>query len=51
MIDMIYLLNKTLIDAGAIKPTQIVATLQCEATDAVCGFGWSPEWCIREVDA
>ena len=46
--DMIYLLNKSLIDAGAIKPTQMIATLSRDpCAEPVCGYGWTPEFCVR----
>lgn len=47
LIDMIYLMNRMLVDQGVIKPTQLVATLTLEDVEPVVGFGWKPAWCIR----
>ena len=49
-IDMLWLTNQFLIDSGQIKPTQLIATLRREAREPLCGFGWSPTWCVRQSD-
>jgi len=51
LIDLLYLLNFRLIEAGSIKPTQLVATLATEPCETVCGFGWTPAFCVRPPDA
>jgi SAM-dependent methyltransferase len=51
LVDLIYLLNRRLIDAGAIKPTQMIASLGLEDGETQCGFGWSPAFCVRPQDA
>lgn len=47
LVDMLWFMNKFLIDSGQIKPTQLVATLRVENCPALCGFGWTPAWCVR----
>ncbi len=51
LLELIYLLNFRLIDAGRIKPTQVIATLAVEPRPVVCGFGWTPAFCVRPPDA
>jgi hypothetical protein len=50
LLDMLWFTNKFLIDSGQIKPTQLVATLRVEDCLSVCGFGWTPAWCVRPCD-
>ena len=51
LVDMIYLFNRRLIDAGVIKPTQMIATLALEPCETRCGFGWTPAFALRPPDA
>lgn len=51
LLELVYLLNFRLIQAGSIKPTQVIATLSVEPSETVCGFGWTPEFCVRPPDA
>jgi SAM-dependent methyltransferase len=51
LVDLIYLINRRLIDAGVIKPTQMVASLRLEPGEERHGFGWSPAFCLRPPDA
>ena len=49
-VDMVYLLNQSLISAGAIKPTQAIATLTREpCPETVSGYGFTPEFCLRKT--
>jgi SAM-dependent methyltransferase len=51
LVDMIYLMNRRLIDTGVIKPTQMIATLALEPCATQCGFGWTPAFALRSSDA
>jgi len=51
LVDMLWLTNKLLIDNGTIKPTQLIATLRTDPCQPQCGFGWTPEWCVRHTDS
>lgn len=50
LVDLIYLLNHRLVGAGAIKPTQMVASLALDPRETRCGFGWTPSFCLRSPD-
>lgn len=49
-IDFLELLNRQMITAGVLKPTQMFAIMGKQPTHTICDHGWSPRFCIRPTD-